>query len=375
MPRGGAFLMAVFSFAYNPFVVLPVSLRASARDVEDSFQRRLAARPQDEAALTRARRLLLEPDSRLAAEVAWLIDVGPKEAVVLLGAMAGGNQSALLDALANQPPLSKANVAADACARLKSVAFLRPLAAAHRALDPVALASHINEIHQAIPMADVGPRQVQAAMQAITMLHAGAALEAISAQVDPAFAFATVVQGPDAATGAFLEELVRQYDRRYPPAPPPHVANDVVAPAEPIAVGEDLRAPSGPAPVAPPIADAFAEVHTPAHQAGWGEGEDAAAAAASAFMDAQLIFSAHDRFETYGNARRVRRVLYVLGGSLTAVVLLILVFAKGPPDSDASNKVVKPAAASAATAADASRRHKHEKKQCITVSGASYCTA
>jgi hypothetical protein len=368
--------MAAFSFAYNPFVVLPVSLKASARDVEDSFQRRLAARPQDEAALTRARRLLLEPDSRLAAEVAWLIDVGPKDAVVLLGAMAGGNQSALLDALANQPPLSKANVAADACARLKSAAFLHPLAAAHRALDPVALAGHINEIHQAIPMAEVGPRQVGAAMQAITMLHAGAALEAISAQVDPAFALAAITQGPDAATGAFLDELTRQYDRRYPPAPPPEVANDqvandVIAPAEPIAVGEDLRAPSGPAPVAAPIAGAFAEVHTPEHQAGWGEGEDAAAAAASAFMDAQLIFSAHDRFDTYGNARRVRRALYVLGGSLAAVVLLILVFAKGPPDTDAPSKVVKPmAVASAATGG----RHHHEKKQCITVSGASYCT-
>ena len=379
MPRGGAFLMAVFSFAYNPFVVLPVSLRASARDVEDSFQRRLAARPQDEAALTRARRLLLEPDSRLAAEVAWLIDVGPKDAVVLLGAMAGGNQSALLDALANQPPLSKANVAADACARLKSVAFLRPLAAAHRALDPVALASHINEIHQAIPIPDIGPRQVQAAMQAITMLHAGAALEAISAQVDPAFALAAVTQGPDAATGAFLDELTRQYDRRFPQAPPPEVANDqvandVVAPAEPIAVGEDLRAPSGhtPAPAAPPIADAFAEVHAPAHQAGWGEGEDAHAAAASAFMDAQLIFSAHDRFETYGTARRVRRALYVLAGSLTAVVLLILVFAKGPPDTDTAAKVVKPTATSLSAAAGG--RHHHEKKQCITVSGASYCT-
>ena len=126
--------MAAFSFAYNPFVSLPVSLRASSRDVEDAYQRRLASRPQDEAGLTRARRLLLEPDSRLAAEVAWLVDVGPRDAVTLLGAMAGGNQTALLDALTDQPPLSKANVAADACARLKSTAFLRPLAAAHRAL-------------------------------------------------------------------------------------------------------------------------------------------------------------------------------------------------------------------------------------------------
>src|SRR5579863_1429736 len=184
--------MAAFSFAHNPFVTLPVSIRATAREVEDAFQRRLAARPQDEAALTRAKRLLLEPDSRLAAEIAWLVDVGPKDAVTLLGAMAGGNQSALLEALANQPSLSKANVAADACARTKSAAFLKPLADAHRALDRAALVQQINEIHAAIPIAQVSERQMTAAFRALTMLHAGSALEAIGAQVDPAFAFATL---------------------------------------------------------------------------------------------------------------------------------------------------------------------------------------
>ena len=357
--------MAVFSFAYNPFVVLPVSLRASARDVEDSFQRRLAARPQDEAALTRARRLLLEPDSRLAAEVAWLIDVGPKDAVVLLGAMAGGNQSALLDALANQPPLSKANVAADACARLKSVAFLRPLAAAHRALDPVALASHINEIHQAIPIPDIGPRQVQAAMQAITMLHAGAALEAISAQVDPAFALAAVTQGPDAATGAFLDELTRQYEDRYPSAPPEPANDDaVVEPApEPVSL-------------VAAVGGGFAEVHAP-HGDGWGEGEHGAAAAAAAFMDAQLIFTAHERFDTEGNSKNVQRVLYVLGGVAAAVVLIFLFVTRDAADKADKAALARAAIAPPAAVAQASvggGRHHHHTRQCITVSGASYCT-
>jgi hypothetical protein len=357
--------MAAFSFAYNPFVVLPVSLRAGTRDVEEAFQRRLAARPQDEAALTRARRLLLEPDSRLAAELSWLIDVGPREAVTLLGAMAGGNEAALLDALSSQPALSKANVSADACARLKSAAYLRPLALAHRALDPAALTVLINEIHAAIPMPPASARLVEAALRAVTMLHAGAALEAISAQADPAAALANATVGPDAASGALAEEILAQYWRRYPA-----VAPETDGAAEPAPAVEAAAA-------SPATSDAFAEVHAVGEHS-WGEGAAGAAAAASAFMDAQLIFSAHDRFDTYGNSRRVRRVLYVMGGVLAAAVLLILVVTRPKDTDDASNNAVDPPAVNYTVAPPpptptARGRHKLQQ-ECIHVSGAVYCT-
>jgi hypothetical protein len=370
--------MAVFSFAYNPFVILPVSVRAGAQAVEEAYQRRLAARPQDEAALSRARRLLLEPDSRLAAEVAWLVDVGPKDAVTLLGAMAGGNQTALLEALTNQPALSKANVAADACARTKSAAFLKPLVEAHRALDVSTLVNLINENHAAIPMALVTERQAAAAIRAITMLHAGSALEAISAQSDPAFAFAALTQGPDAAEGAFLDEISQQYRRRYPPEALASVADEAyemaAAPAPVPSAGEPIIVPKEEAhSEEPAIVGAFADVHVGANQ-GWGEGEQGMAAMASAFMDAQLIFSEHDRFDTWGNARRVRRVLYVLGGSLAAVVLLILVFAKGPSDSDVASNNATATTPNYALAPPPPVHAKHGQKECITVSGASYCT-
>jgi hypothetical protein len=352
--------MAAFSFAYNPFVVLPVSLRASAREVEEAFQRRLAARPQDEAALTRARRLLLEPDSRLAAEVSWLIDVGPRDAVTLLGAMAGGNEAALLQALTSQPPLSKANVAADACGRMKSTAFLRPLADAHRALDAAALTTLLNDIHAAIPIALADPRQVQAALQAMAMLHAGSAVEAIAAQPDPAAAFAAATKGPDAASGALLDQIRSQYLRLFPP----------------VEAGEEAQAPA-PAP-APVPAAAFAEVHAVGEHS-WGEGAAGAAAAAAAFMDAQLIFTAHERFDTWGNAKRVQRVLYVMGGVLAAVVLLILVVTK-PKDEpeDSAVNALDPATPSYLATTPVKppplAPGQHHKRECINVSGASYCT-
>lgn len=348
--------MTAFSFAYNPFVVLPVSLRATTREVEEAFQRRLAARPQDEAALTRARRLLLEPDGRLVWEMAWLVDVGPRDAVSLLGAMAGGDQKALLDALGGQPPLSKANVAADACGRLKSMAFMRPLLDAHKVLSAGVLTGLINEIHAAIPMAQVSVRQVDAALLAITGLHAGAALEAISAQADPAAAMASIAEGPDAAAASgFVEALKSQFARRYP------------APTEAAEVALE--------PTAAPIhAGALADVHSGDHGVHWGEGAAGAAAAASAFMDAQLIFSAHDRFDTWGSARRVRRVLYVMGGALAAAVLMILVFAKGPPDRDDANVVDPPVNYVTGTPPPLPTAGGHHKPECIHVSGATYCT-
>jgi hypothetical protein len=359
--------MAAFSFAHNPFVILPVSLRASSRDVEEAFERRLAGRPQDEAALRRARALLLQPDSRLASEVAWLVDVGPREAMGLLGAMASGDQAVLVTALANQPPLTKANVAADACGRFKSPAFVGPVAAAHRALDVAALTRTINEIHADIPMPPVAPRQLDAAARALTMLHAAAALSAISAQPDPHAAFAAINEGPDGAPGAFMTELTAQYNAKFAPAPeeddqagfaPVTESSDIAMPP----VGEPWRSTGS------PILEHASELE---HR-GWGEGEAGAAAAAAAFMDAQLVFSAPERFHTLGNSERVRRVLYVLGGALAAVTLVYLVVGKAPSDDPANNKVADAGRVYAAQA-QASRLPRHHKKECIVVNGGTYC--
>jgi hypothetical protein len=278
--------------------------------------------------------------------------------------MAGGNEAALLDALANQPPLTRANVAADACARLRSTAFLRPLVEAHRALDVTSLTELINQIHTSIPMSAVNPRQLDAALGAMRMLHANAAMVAISAQPDPAAAFALVTQSGNGHENAFVSTLVAQYHAAYPA----ETAHDDEARAA-LANGADRSAAEawfnrGATPVSP-IAP------SPDHPHGWGEGDDAHAAATAAFMDAQLVFSAHDRFHTFGNARRVRRVLYVMGGALAAVIVAYLTFGR-PTDSVASAPVHPTVVASIPTPPPATGRH--HKKECINVSGASYCT-
>jgi hypothetical protein len=300
--------------------------------------------------------------------VAWLIDVGPREAVGLLGAMAGGDQAALLAALANQPPLTRANVAADACARLKSTAFISPVVAAHRALDVAALTQIINEIHAEIPMPPVAGRQLDAAVRALTMLHAGAALSAISAQPDPHAAFAAISEGPDGVAGAFMTELAAQYHAQFPPQPE-EVDHAGQEPAT-----ESPGMPAGPVVEPWRAAPSPVQARAPEHEhRGWGEGEAAAAAASEAFMDAQLVFTAPERFDTWGSSRRVRRVLYVLGGAMAAVTLIYLMVGKGPSDNSTNNQVADPPPMYASQVG-APEPPRHHKRECITVSGGSYCT-
>ena len=174
--------MVAFSLAGSPFVSLPVTPRSSRDDIEAAFEARRAARPAAEPALAEAKARLLSPDGRLAAELAWIIDVGPLTARVLLEAMGGGDPAALLSSLTELPPLTKANVAADACVRLRSTAFIVPLEAAHGSIDFATLTTLINEIHAAAGEPGREAGDVSAAFAALTEFHAAAALEAMAAQ-------------------------------------------------------------------------------------------------------------------------------------------------------------------------------------------------
>ncbi len=170
-----------FSLAANPFVVLPVSPRADAARIERVYADCLAARPAREPALAEARRRLLDPGDRLAAELGWLIDLEPAAAEPLLAAMAGSDAQALREVLATAPPLTKANVAADACARLMASEFVPLLEAAHLALDPQALTGLVNDARAAggFPLVDVAG--VTAALSELRQRHARAAVAAMEA--------------------------------------------------------------------------------------------------------------------------------------------------------------------------------------------------
>ncbi len=205
--------MAAFSLAENPFVILPVSPRATRAQIDAAFAARVAARPGSEPAYLAARQALLDPERRLAAEVAWLIDIEPADAAPLMAAMGGSDASALLTALKNQPPLTRANVAADACGRFKSTAFIGPLAMAHSRLDVEEITNLLNYDRAEAGAPAVEASAVDAALALLARRHADAAVEAMVAAGEGESMRATLAEAPPSAASRFLDELLAQYGR------------------------------------------------------------------------------------------------------------------------------------------------------------------
>ena len=211
--RGGQEDMGAFSLAENPFVVLPVSPRSTRAQIDDAFAGRVAARPAAEAVYLAARQTLLDPEGRLAAEVAWLIDIEPTEAAPLMSAMGGTDKAALLAALKTQPPLTRANVAADACGRFKSTEFIGPLALAHSRLDVEEITNLINFDHEESGTPPVDSVAVDGALAVLARRHADAAIEAMIAAGEGESMRAALSEAPPSAASRFLDELLAQYGR------------------------------------------------------------------------------------------------------------------------------------------------------------------
>jgi hypothetical protein len=390
--------MTVFSFAANPFVVLPVSLRASHEDVEEAARKRVEARPQDWSAVARARTLLRDPQSRLAAELAWFIDVGAREAATLLQAMAGG-EAALLPALKNQPPLSRANVAADACARLKSTALLEPLVDAYRALDVDALGRIVNDIHAAIPMDAVAPEALRGALADLAGMHAAAALEALAAQDDPAAAFAAL---GDPRGNELLVELGRQLAARFPApaATEADISPEALAAAagrfagEPAPQAPRERAPmweeaedfvaAQPAPAfvaavapepivqtpQPAVAESYVAPSQPVPAQSAPAQPAATPRAAPVFgpMERPMTFSAPKRFHEKGNSEKVRLGLMAGAGVLTLTLGVWLMAGKLPdPFQGKSHPAAAVAMASPVPPPTPVAHGRHHKKTCLSI--------
>ncbi len=203
--------MAAFSLAGSPFVALPVTPRSTADQIEAAYQARRAAKPEAEPSLLAAKQRLLSRDGRLGAELAWIIDVGPLTAQVLFEAMAKGDSATLMAALQELPPLTKANVAADACRRLRSSDFVAPLDAAHRSLDLSTVGDLINELHAASGAPPVESAELSAALAVLTQAHAAAALEAMAARGNVQEILSTLLKAPRAGQTRFLDEAMAQY--------------------------------------------------------------------------------------------------------------------------------------------------------------------
>lgn len=201
-----------FSLKANPFALLRVSPRAKIAEIEDAFEDAVIERPHDEQSLLKTKQLLLTPNARLFAELSWLSEVAPRRADQLVAMLDRADTGALLKALPDLPPLSSANIAAEACARLGDVRFIPALIEAHGQIKHEATFEWLNSTRATAGFARVEASQIQEALRALRTSHARSAVAAIVVQTDPAAALTAVLEARNDAHDLMLKEIFREYD-------------------------------------------------------------------------------------------------------------------------------------------------------------------
>ncbi|WP_299009507.1 hypothetical protein, partial [uncultured Caulobacter sp.] len=204
--------MEGFSLKANPFALLRVSPRAKIAEIEDAFEETVIERPHDEQALLKTKQLLLTPNARLFAELSWLSDIAPRRANQLLAMLDCADVDALLKALPDLPPLSLANIAAEACARLGEVRFIPALIEAHGQIAHEATFEWLNSTRATAGFARVEASQIKEALRALRASHARSAVAAIVVQTDPPAALTAVLEARNDAHDLMLKEIFREYD-------------------------------------------------------------------------------------------------------------------------------------------------------------------
>ncbi len=204
--------MDAFSLQANPFALLRVSPRAKIAEIEEAYEDAVVERPDDEQSLLRTKQLLLTPNARLFAELSWLSEVAPRRADQLMAMVDRAEISALLKALPDLPPLSSANVAAEACARLSDVRFIPALIDAHAQIKHGATLDWLNSVRATAGFAHIETSQIEESLRVLRTSHARSALAAIVAQSNPAAVLTTVLEGRNDTRDLMLKEIFREYD-------------------------------------------------------------------------------------------------------------------------------------------------------------------
>lgn len=204
--------MGDLSFRSNPFAVLRVSPRAKISEIEDAFEDAVIDRPSDEQVLLKIKQRLLTPNARLIAELSWLSEVAPRRADQLVAMLDRAEASALLDALSDLPPLSSANLAAEAAGRLRDLRFIPILIAAHRRISREATLDWLNSTRATAGFARVDAPQIDDALRTLRTAHARSAVAALVAQKDPAHALAGLLAPGSDPHDPMLKEVFREYD-------------------------------------------------------------------------------------------------------------------------------------------------------------------
>jgi hypothetical protein len=204
--------MRGFSLEDNPFALLGLSPRARLQEIEDAFEDAIIASPIDELRLLRMKQELLTPNARLAAELSWLPELAPNRATELFRTLKTSDADRLLITLAELPPVSAANIAADSAERLADHQFIVPLILAHQELNSETTLALLNSTRAAAGFPRIDRNQYEVAVQTLRQQHARAALLSIVEQADPPAALTFVIEELPDDHDPTLQAIVREYD-------------------------------------------------------------------------------------------------------------------------------------------------------------------
>lgn len=204
--------MAGFSLTENPFAILGVSPRAKRNEIEDAFEDALIENPQREQSLLRVKQALLSPPTRLAAEVAWMPEVAPAKAADLIAKLRDGKTVQLTKLISELPPLTRANVAADAMARFDDIQYVEQLIAAHASISLDATTGWFRSVRATSGFVEVGDTQLFEAVRSLRKQHAASAMISIARSTHPAENMTRIMTAIDDPHDGFLADLLVEFD-------------------------------------------------------------------------------------------------------------------------------------------------------------------
>jgi hypothetical protein len=207
------------SLVNNPFNMLGVSIHDSRDQIATAYEDALVAGRYDEAVLQKAQQTLMNPRTRLDAELAWMPELVPADALSMIEQLqrkdlSPADADRLLEGVKD---LARINLAAALCRRLPGV-FGRAVALvnAYRDMSP-AWASHaLASARKSAGFPSPDPAMLDEALARLTVAHARIALDCLTAAQHPGRAMTEIVRLRDRGntkSAPFIDDIVRQYDQ------------------------------------------------------------------------------------------------------------------------------------------------------------------
>lgn len=170
-----------FNLLLNPFVVLSVTPSATKEEIAEAFDDKLTEEPADEELLRDARRTLLIPNQRLAAELSYLFDTPEKSVRLTLDRLDDPSASDLRSLARTLPPLSRLNmlghIAASSCDSELLVSYVD----ARTEIDHELLGKRLNQTRTAAGFSKPSANAIESALQLLVERHCASMLESYDA--------------------------------------------------------------------------------------------------------------------------------------------------------------------------------------------------